>query len=1025
MGIVLDFDTELKNLNLDNSIKTIPATDTSPEYYASDNGIIKSSFYAVGNKVVFESQGRKFTWVPSSIKYIDEKGTEDNIFNVQEVPLETKANYVRFNRSMPDVDDWFITEDSKLKHQILLQGFQRDPLPWLFGEVDFVFGGVIEFDPDLRVQANGLIITGSFETSGDINILDKDGNSVFQLPQIVAYDSKIPDRAMTYGKYRVNANVEGVLSFDIVVDNAWISDVERVYPIVIDPTVIVASGANGWSINTKPITLANGWFISMISDVINHYYYMYVSKDNGTTWQQLCSIYNSSYGYGTYFSISNYGNIIYAVITDVVSTLRTEFYKIDATTQTNINIWSNHQFLNSFTSTQGWGCCIAVNSTGVITVVSCMTQYTLYPNDVNVVSWRSIDAGVTWTKQDGTAGYDMVTTDNTSLTNWYNPCLIYKFNGFPTLIVVNSGVDHTLIPFNFTGSIWSRGTNLWYDNNYQQELISALTKKNGSNSGRVWYTWVQTDSSSIKTIFLAYSDNNGATVSWPTNHLIAACDFPTFSERSDGSMLLLYQKQSGGAYYQTCPNGSVEFAGETLLLAGLNSGLLISDYAQTNLAPYIYKNATNTQLVSDVFVTNIAPLAPTGLIRPNFDAILPVLFSWTFNDTGGDSQSAFQLVITRVSDGVVMLDTGKLVSTVSSYTLAANVLVNCIQYQWKVSTWDKVGVAGPYSALTSVTPSLTPVATITYPTTDGFGLPASGLVATWNFSGSTGDIQAFYQVKLTDGNDALLYDSGKLAGNTNAYTIPYTFLNGSSCKLKVTLWNNSGLQSAEKVRTFVVSYTGPATPTLIVTPAIGHIDVAITNPVPTGEQPVVSANDLYRRNLGDTAWARISANVPINTTYSDYATASGQVYEYKVTALGVNATTSDSLNTQGTITFIGIWLHGINNPSGTIYQFLSDGNGRNENWQAQSVLMQFAGRNRPVTEFGEMEEGKISAQLELNDADYVHLQSLVKSKSTLCFRDARGRKMFGSITALPIADAEQLCYTATIEINETSYSEVV
>ncbi len=86
----------------------------------------------------------------------------------------------------------------------------------------------------------------------------------------------------------------------------------------------------------------------------------------------------------------------------------------------------------------------------------------------------------------------------------------------------------------------------------------------------------------------------------------------------------------------------------------------------------------------------------------------------------------------------------------------------------------------------------------------------------------------------------------------------------------------------------------------------------------------------------------------------------------------------------------------------------------------------FAGRRSPVTEFGESEEGKISIQLQMKkgDSDYDKLQSLIKSKSALCYRDGRGRKMFGSILALPVSD-KFYGYTTTIEVNENSFSEVV
>lgn len=458
----------------------------------------------------------------------------------------------------------------------------------------------------------------------------------------------------------------------------------------------------------------------------------------------------------------------------------------------------------------------------------------------------------------------------------------------------------------------------------------------------------------------------------------------------------------------------------TSITASNNCKIAVRAYDGTAYGAWGYSNVFTIR-------HNIAPTAPTGLTCPNFDATKSQVMSWTFNDPNSwDSQSAYELIVTRVSDSAVIIDTGKVTSTTSSYTLPANTCANGVQYQWEVACWDSYGVSGPYSYLSTFYAVASPTATIDSPATDGYVLTGSVLNPEWTYSDPASNAQQAYQLIVTTSLDVVVWDSGKvLDTNARAALVLYNLPNLSDFKIKLTVWNSMGIASSQVVRTLSTNFITPASPILTVTPAGEHLSLSWVNPIPTGVEPNANFNDIYRRNLGDSVWTRIVKSIPINSSYDDYAVASNQKYEYKVTSLGLNFATSDSLIIQGIVTFIGIWLHDVINPIGTIYQFLGDGSGRTENWQAESTLMKFAGRNRPVIEFGEMEENKILAQLELNAVDYKNLQFLVKSKATLCYRDVRGRKMFGVIMALPFVDAEQNCYTITIEINETSYSEVV
>lgn len=1013
MGTVID----VSKLPLDNEIKLIPASGNVPQYYAADNGVVRSEFYEIGNKVVFERNGRKFTWSPWDMKYVDESGMEDIIYSVQDVPLETKAHYARYNRNFPDVDDWFIVENDKLKHQILLQGFQRDPLPWLSGNIDFVFGGRIQFDSDLRVLTNGLVITGAFETSEGIEIIDPEGNVLFSLPQIIAYDSKIPERAMTTGKYRVNSNSGGVLAFDIVVGNAWISSIDRVYPIVIDPTVIVASAYDTSGNSGKKIvgTLTNGW---LVTDALNSTtVQLYKSADLGATWAALCNITGMQAGAAITFT----GNVITVICN---STTVVYSVKFDASTVTNIDLNSTKVTIDTQTSLSN-NMSIATASGGNLTAAWCSKNAT-YPNSFNIRYSNSTDGGVTW------ATPTQITNRNVASQDFTNPCIAVKSDNNPVIFYQYLDTSsNTILANTFSTSTWTQHT--VYNVNvaaYTQSNSCTTVKQYGSNIGRIWVLWQGLDAtdSAKYNIRASWSDDSGAT--WNTAFKLTTGNIvdrqkPTIAENTNGDIYVFYQ-DSTAISYQLCANGTTTFAA-AVAFATTGTNPSVMERAASSIIGVVYMDAS--QVKFDKLLFNVAPNAPTLTVEPNFDATVAQTLNWTFSDPdAGNTQSAYQLIIIKVSDGTTSLDTGKVISATASYALGASALTNALQYQWKVRTWDNSDAVGPYSSLSSFYCSAKPTTTITIPVTDGTTVTTSSLTPNWTYSDLESEASTAYQVKLTTSADVVLYDSGKVtATSVTALTIPYTLANSTSYKVKVTTWDGKGIASTEAVRTLVTSFTVPATPTITATAQASYIAIAITNPAPAGAQPTISYQDVYRRVTGTTSYIRIVTGIANNGSYNDYATASGVSYDYYVQANGTNATSANSAVVARSLVLKCVYLYDVTNPSGTIYRFKLDGKGRSASYTPELTLMQFAGRTRPVAEYGASGEGKISVQLEMmrTSGDMEALRALMLRNATLCYRDNRGRKLFGNITSLPETDTPQAGYSTTLDMIESAYTEAL
>jgi len=283
-----------------------------------------------------------------------------------------------------------------------------------------------------------------------------------------------------------------------------------------------------------------------------------------------------------------------------------------------------------------------------------------------------------------------------------------------------------------------------------------------------------------------------------------------------------------------------------------------------------------------------------------------------------------------------------------------------------------------------------------------------------------------FQHQVLAADDTLLWDSGEVTSTNKAQTVGMELENSLQYKIRVRIKNADGLWSDWAVVTVTVSYTPPASPLISTSAGEGYVLLDIGNPAPIGTEPTVTSNHVWRRKQGETDWTRTALEVAPNGEYRDYAVASGITYQYKIQAIGDNGTSSFSAVGTRSITLLGVWLHDVTDPSGTVHQYKYDGNGKGDQWGAKASLLHMDGRSFPVASFGEHETEGVNASLQLFDeAESLLLQALCLRKGITCFRDARGRKVFGIITAFPRQDVNALGYVTTITIQRIDYKEGV
>jgi len=333
---------------------------TDPVYaYKSDNGFFAAEFaqtIGTADAVKFTTGGYSFGWRPDNVIYVDAQGNMDVVFGVNGASTaqvyKSRVSYVGTSQITTDVFD---CTGNELKHTVQMVAPPRIPATYMGTPIQMASGGTITYDPTLQVFADGQAQTTDFEVTGDIGFKDADGKLIYKLPMITVEDA---NGQTTQGTYKVTFNADGTISFYGMVPWAWLQT--AAYPVVIDPTVIVASAydtsGNG---GRKIVRLSNNWIVTVADNTSTNNQYFYVSKDNGQTWSQLCWFLEGTSA-GTY-AIASSGTTVYFMSGNNTNII--VFASFDATTVTN----TQQTFPRGIDSSQtaiGTGMSLIIDSTG-------------------------------------------------------------------------------------------------------------------------------------------------------------------------------------------------------------------------------------------------------------------------------------------------------------------------------------------------------------------------------------------------------------------------------------------------------------------------------------------------------------------------------------------------------------------------------------------------------------------------------------------------------------------------------------
>lgn len=404
--------------------------------------------------------------------------------------------------------------------------------------------------------------------------------------------------------------------------------------------------------------------------------------------------------------------------------------------------------------------------------------------------------------------------------------------------------------------------------------------------------------------------------------------------------------------------------------------------------------------------TNLAPASETKL---NAQVIR---FSWNHNPTqSGDTQSKFDLQWS--SNGGSTWNTVSQNTSNQYYDMPVNTLP-AGDIVWRVRTYSAAGLASEYSAQAAFVSAGKPNApVVTKPISPS---NVSRPVIEWASSG-----QVAFEAQVLLGTNAV-WGSGESTSTALSIQVAADLQDDTSYTARVRIKNQYNIWSDWATRAFTVNFDSPNVPVMDITRDYGRgsIRIGINNPSPDGTGGF-RYNEVFRREL-EGEWIRIASGIARDGIYEDCAQVSGKVYEYKARAIGTYGF-SDSV---AKITDIKLRCSQLSSISDTsLYVDLKYNAKRKISLVKEATSQKFAGRPKPVTDFGEHEDMIVALSATIKDKEeYEKLMKLVGSGQTLLYRDHKGRKIYCTTGTLDIDEGKKY-WDVSFSITEESHIEEV
>lgn len=426
---------------------------------------------------------------------------------------------------------------------------------------------------------------------------------------------------------------------------------------------------------------------------------------------------------------------------------------------------------------------------------------------------------------------------------------------------------------------------------------------------------------------------------------------------------------------------------------------------------YFWANYTDYELSNRSYIETViadCPQIPTIKSPILGETVAPsggvVRFSWAHNPSPQSNlpQKGYNLQIS--GDGLTW-ETITATST-NQYADVPIAKIPSGNFYWRVQTIDTDDAPSDYSDQAYAYYGTAPTAPSIV--TSVFTAAKPRLIWTTTFA------QSAYKVQILKGATYIVDITAE--SNDQFYDVPVALENGEQYTVRVSARDEAAHYSAWAEDTITANYIIPTTPSFFLSKKKDGIEIIISH-----NQTGILRYDIYRFSPGETDFIRIGSTT--TKKYKDWSVMDGEV-RYKVIAV---SDSGESKGTQQHTTFelTTGWLTPVDDPT---HPFEVRYNVQDKYYTDYDVsMMEYAGREKPVAEFGQIAQRSISVSFATNDKDaYKALERVIRQRKTVLYRNAR-MKMYGvciSPSDQP-ADYYGMIYNLSFVINEVEYSEVV
>lgn len=426
---------------------------------------------------------------------------------------------------------------------------------------------------------------------------------------------------------------------------------------------------------------------------------------------------------------------------------------------------------------------------------------------------------------------------------------------------------------------------------------------------------------------------------------------------------------------------------------------------------YFWANYTDYELSNRSYIETViadCPQIPTIKSPILGETVAPsggvVRFSWEHNPSPQSNlpQKGYNLQIS--GDGLTW-ETITATST-NQYADVPIAKIPSGNFYWRVQTIDTDDAPSDYSDQAYAYYGTAPTAPSIV--TSVFTSAKPRLIWTTTFA------QSAYKVQILKGATYIV--DIRAESSDQFYDIPVALENGEQYTVRVSARDEAAHYSAWAEDAITANYIIPTTPSFFLSKKKDGIEIIISH-----NQTGILRYDIYRFAPGETDFIRIGSTT--TKKYKDWSVMDGEV-RYKVIAV------SDSGESKGaqqrtTFELTTGWLTPVDDPA---HPFEVRYNVQDRYHTDYDVsMMEYAGREKPVAEFGQIAQRSISVSFATNDKDaYKALERVIRQRKTVLYRNAR-MKMYGvciSPSDQP-ADYYGMIYNLSFIINEVEYSEVV